>query len=303
MFAPDPAHLDTLEFSGLDESELKRRALFSRDGIDLYAHELSFVRRRVTGKQPDLPSLIVLPDGPATLESYDDFIEQLSDRFNIAIVEVPGFGFSYATSPSALEFETTCKILAAAIDDLSLPNAVLVGACVQGLMAARIAELIAHTLAGVIIAQTGDFDAEVDWAKHAIDTKGNLAQPYTGQLSFRFARERATVDWWSAFVAGPQLDLDTFQTEARKVLRCGCSYALASQIQKWGATNPRPEFSAAVPVAIIWGLADPSHINTDKQSIRRYFPEALYLEHEGLGHFPDLEAPELFAETALKLID
>lgn len=298
----DPAILDTLAFSGLDETEMQRRAVLSREGIDLFKHEMSYVRRRIIMNSTELPGLIVLPDGPATLESYDAFIEELSDRFNIAILEVPGFGFSYALSPDALEFDATCHILSAAIDDLKLRQAVVVGACVQGLIAARIVEINPTLLSGLIIAQTADFENEIEWANKAIDTHGNLARPFEGQIGFRLARERATVDWWTPLVAGPKLQLQEFQAEARKVLRCGCSFALASQIQKCNTTTPPPVLCPSIPTTVIWGNADVSHTHTDKRSILHCVPGAEYIERDDLGHFPDLEDPELIARVAKKLL-
>ena len=158
-------------------------------------------------------------------------------------------------------------------------------------------------LAGLIIAQTADFAGRscLDEERDRY-TWQSCAKPFEGQISFRLARERATVDWWAAFVAGPKLPLEEFQEEARKVLRCGCSYALASQIQKFGAMDQLPEFAPQVPTAVIWGLTDQSHQATDKRSVLRYAPDAIYIEREDLGHFPDLEEPELIAEIAGGLI-
>lgn len=302
MACVDPCILDTLPFSGLDEQEMRRRALASRDDTDLFEHELSFVRRRCPAIKPELPSLILLPDGPATVESYDALMEALGDRFNVAVIELPGFGFSYARAAQALEFEDTCTILTLAIADLKLPRAVLVGACIQGLVAARIGELAPELFAGLIVAQTADFEGEMRWASESIDMHGNLAEPFQGQINFRLARERATVDWWSAYVAGPKLPLEDFQTQARKVLKCGCSYALASQIQKWQAMDVVPEPKPGLPSAVIWGTSDKSHAGTDKRSILRYLPDADYVERDDLGHFPDLESPQLIAEIAHALL-
>jgi pimeloyl-ACP methyl ester carboxylesterase len=59
----------------------------------------------------------------------------------------------------------------------------------------------------------------------------------------------------------------------------------------------------SVPTAVIWGLEDKSHANTDRRSILRFAPNASYEEIDDLGHFPDLENPELIAQTALRLLD
>lgn len=295
----DPAILDTLGFSGLDEATFRARAVAGRPGLGLFEHDLSFIRYRVHGRDADKPTLAFLPDGPATIESYDDLIAKLEDRFNIAILEIPGFGFSYPTAAEALDFEASCQILAQALVSLDLPRVVLVGPCIQGLFAARISEILGDELAGIIIAQTGDFAVESKWVYEALGGAA-LAVPFEGQIGFRLARQKVSIDYWIPFAAGPNAPVAKLQDEARKVQACGCAYALASQVQKLRVV---PEtLSVSIPAAILWGLADRSHANTDRQSVRRYAPAARYEEWEGIGHFIDIEAPEKIAEVAARLL-
>jgi pimeloyl-ACP methyl ester carboxylesterase len=296
----DAAILDTLAFSGLDEATFRARALASRPDLGLYEHELSFVRHRVTGRDPAKPTLAIIPDGPATIESYDGFIETLGDRFNIALLELPGFGFSYPKQGAAMGFEETCQILAAALTSLNLPKVILVGPCAQGIYAARMSEIMGDALAGLIIAQTGDFAAEGKWV-NAVLGGAVLAQPFEGQIGFRLSREKTSIGYWIPFAAGPDAPVAMLQEEARKVQHAGCCYALASQIQKLADGTAR-EPLVTIPAAIIWGLSDKSHANTDRQSIKRYAPNAQYIEWDGIGHFTDIEAPEKLAEVALSLL-
>jgi pimeloyl-ACP methyl ester carboxylesterase len=297
----DPAILDTLAFSGLDEATFKVRALESREGLGLYEHELSFIRHRVVGRDPAKPTLAILPDSPATIESYDGFIATLKDRFNIAILEIPGFGFSYPKVAEAMGFEESCHILADALRALDLPRVVLVGPCIQGLFAARIAEIMGNELAGVIIAQTGDFQEEGKWV-FAVLGGASLAQPFTGQIGFRLNRQKTTIDYWIPFCAGPNAPVAMLQDEARKIQHAGCCYALASQVQKLGVAGS-PALNVTIPAAILWGTADKSHAQTDRHSVQKYAPSASYDEWEGIGHFIDIEAPEKLAETAMALLD
>ena len=115
---------------------MRERSLETRSGLDLFEHERSFVRRRVIGNTADKPTLVVLPDGPATIESYDGFAETLAPRFDIVLLEPPGTGFSFPKSEKALEFE----------------------------------EIIPEYLAGLIIAQTGSFQAEQEWFDDVLDS-------------------------------------------------------------------------------------------------------------------------------------
>lgn len=300
MTSLDPAVLDTLAFAGLDEATMRRRALESRPGLVLFEHELSFVRMRIVGKDRVKPSLAILPDGPATIESYDALIEKLSDRFNLAIIEIPGFGWSYPRDPAALEFEHTSQILVAALRSLGMPRTVLAGSCIQGLIAARMAQILGGELAGLVIAQTSDLATEAAWANEALGGRV-FGIPFAGQVRFRLRREFTSVDWWIEHAAGPTAPVAQLQAEARKILRAGCCYALASQMQKF-ADASLADAAIDVPTAILWGLADASHQTTDRASVRRYAPQADYQEWEGIGHFVDIEAPERLAEVAVALL-
>jgi pimeloyl-ACP methyl ester carboxylesterase len=297
--AIDPAILDTLAFSGLDEATFRERAMATRPDIGLYEHDLSFIRYRVTGRDPAKPTLAILPDSPAVIESYDGFIAALEDRFNIALLEIPGFGFSYPKKPQAMGFEESCQILVAALASLDLPRVVLIGPCIQGLFAARMAEIMGNALAGVIIAQTGDFAEEGKWVYKVLGG-AVLAEPFTGQIGFRLNREKTSIDYWIPFAAGPDAPVAMLQDQARKVQHAGCCYALASQVQKLGVV---PEtLNVIIPSAILWGLADRTHATTDRASVRKYAPGASYAEWDGVGHFIDIEAPEQLAAAALALL-
>jgi pimeloyl-ACP methyl ester carboxylesterase len=298
----NPAILDTLAFSGLSEAEMRQRALASRPDCDLWEDERSFIRRRVVKGPKDSPSLVFMPDGPAMLESYDALIETLKDRFTIAILEIPGFGFSYPKKPEAMGFEDSAQILAAALQDLNLHQVILVGPCVQGLIALRMSEIMGDALAGLIVAQTGDFEAARAWSTKALDKTGLLQTPFHGQIGFRLSREGATIDWWMPYAAGPKFDLATQQATARDVQHAGCCYGLASQMQLWMGTDANIQMTATVPTAILWGMADKSHAKTDHRSILSYAQDADYQEHADLGHFVDLEDPELIASAALRLL-
>lgn len=300
MNSLDPAILDTLAFAGLDEATMRQRAVAGRAGLALFEHPLSFVRSWTGPIDPDLPCLAILPDGPATIESYDGLVAALAGQFNLAVIEIPGFGWSYPRKPQALEFDETAMILVDALRALALPRCVLVGPCIQGLIAARMAQVMGDELAGLIIAQTGDLAAEADWINGALGGD-KLALPFAGQVGFRLAREKISVDWWLPHCAGPNAPLAQLQEAARKVQRDGCCYALASQVQKFRAATLADD-AVQVPTAILWGLADASHQQTDRNSVRRYAPRAHFEEWEGVGHFVDIEAPERLADVARLLL-
>lgn len=290
MTAPptDPGWLDTLEFAGASRAEIERYALTSRPDLRWFEHPTSLVRLRVPDGAGAKPVAVFLPDGPASIESYDAVIATLSDAYDVVVIEIPGFGYSWPLTPQALTFDGCVAATAAALASLDLPPVVLVGPCVQGLVALALARLHPDLVRALIVGQTGDWAAEVAWGP-AIGPRGALKAPFAGQIGFRLTREKGAVDWWAAFAAGPDFDVARLQAEARTLVRHHCAYALASVTQKWFGGDA-PDLGVTLPVTAIWGLADKSHAATDRASILTCAPHARIVEVERAGHFIDLEA-------------
>jgi pimeloyl-ACP methyl ester carboxylesterase len=288
MSAVDPGWLDTIGFAGASRAEIERHALGSRPGLRWFEHPTSLVRMRVPEGVGIKPIGVFLPDGPASIESYDAVIAALSDAYDVVVIEIPGFGYSWPLTPAALSFDGCVAATAAALAALALPPVILVGPCVQGLVALALAKRHPELVAALIVAQTGDWAAEVAWGP-ALDPKGVLKVPLAGQIGFRLTCEHAAVDWWAAFAAGPDFDVAALQAEARTLVRHHCAYALASITQKWFGGDP-PDLAVTLPVTAIWGLADRSHAATDRASILTCAPHARIVEVVRAGHFADLEA-------------
>lgn len=288
LAADDAGWLDTLSFAGASRAEIAAHCLATRPGLAWFEHPTALIRIRRPERWRGRPVVVFLPDAPATIESYDAVIAGLDDAYDVAVIEIPGFGFSWPLHPKALTFDGTVAATAAAIASLGVGPVILAGPCVQGLVALGVARAEPALVTALLVLQTGDWAAEVAWGP-ALDPKGLLKGPFTGQIGFHLTRERAAVDWWAAFAAGPDFDLAALQAEARTAIRHHCCYALASITQKWfGAAAP--DLGVSQPVTAIWGLADRSHVATDRLSIRSHAPHARVVEVERAGHFADLEA-------------
>lgn len=291
----DPGWLDTIEFAGASQAEIERHALGSRPGLRWFEHPTSLVRIRVPVGAGAKPVVVFLPDGPASIESYDALIAALADAYDVVVIEIPGFGYSWPLTPEALTFDGCVAATAAAIASLDLPPVVIAGPCVQGLVALAVARRHPELVRSLLMLQTGDWAAEVAWGP-MLDPRGVLKAPFAGQLGFRLTREKAAVDWWARFAAGPDFDVAALQDQARTLVRNHCCYALASITQKWFGGDA-PDLRVDTPATVIWGLADRSHAATDRASILTCVPHARIVEVERAGHFADLEAiPTVRAE-------
>lgn len=57
------------------------------------------------------------------------------------------------------------------------------------------------------------------------------------------------------------------------------------------------------PLGFLWGLEDPVATTNVLDGLRELRPTADVLELPGVGHYPQVEEPEVFARGALRLLD
>jgi len=58
----------------------------------------------------------------------------------------------------------------------------------------------------------------------------------------------------------------------------------------------------SVPCSMLWGASDRTHGKTDALTLHECVPNARISMFDHVGHFPDLEQPEKFAELLLAQI-
>jgi pimeloyl-ACP methyl ester carboxylesterase len=56
------------------------------------------------------------------------------------------------------------------------------------------------------------------------------------------------------------------------------------------------------PLSFLWGLDDPVATTNVLDGLHQLRPAADVIELRGVGHYPQIEAPEVFARSALSLL-
>jgi pimeloyl-ACP methyl ester carboxylesterase len=126
--------------------------------------------------------------------------------------------------------------------------------------------------------------------------RGALSKPLLGQIVLQVLKRQRAPLWFEAAV-GNRLCLADFIETTDRALGGGACFCLASAFQRYLTDAPPPLEPVRQPSLIIWGEADKSHRRTDKTSSRVYCSEAKEFSFAQAGHFPELEQPELFAQT------
>ncbi|MGH8446763.1 MAG: alpha/beta fold hydrolase, partial [Solimonas sp.] len=146
----------------------------------------------------------------------------------------------------------------------------------------------------LVLMQAPDWPRELAW-KQRRDPKNILGTPGLGQLALKLLKRRRVDAWYRAALGRREL-LQPFTAATQQAFDHGACFCLASAFQRLLAGD-EPDFgSIAQPALVFWGTADRSHAGTDRASILRYLPQAQLIEwQDGIGHFPELEAPQRFA--------
>lgn len=263
-------------------------AIFSRPGIKMLDLEQSRVRVRIHGDGPT--NVVFLCDGPNVIEHYDALLALQPSEYRALVVEMPGFGCSYPKFSYSFSLEAQTAVLAAVFSGLGVSDAFLVAPCVTAYSGLQLAASRPDLVRGLCLIQAADWQDECAWAR--IIDQAFIRIPVIGQLVMALFAQRVTDKWYQAAL-GDSERVNAFSVTGRRRLAEGGCFCLASLTQRL-IGGPEPIFTARQePTLVIWGAKDRTHRGTDKQSVLRYAPTAVFQVIQDAGHSPELEQPAL----------
>lgn len=293
------ARLDTMGAGKKANSVHNAWAARSRSDIRFVkANGVTFRYREAGEGRP----IVFAADPPITLEAYDHLLRVYSKDFRTIVFELPAMGFSVPGFWQDFRFPQANDSIAAFVDLIAGEPALLAFSCVAGLgaldIAARHPALVSH----LVQIQTPSWTEEIRWKK-ARDPKNVLAKPFLGQIAMkRLARSRAPR--WLELAVGREDCVPRFCACATDALDHGAAWAMATAFQNYLPDKEPSLARVAQPTLAIWGNSDGSHRHTDRQSSLWLcdHPASRIVEHDDLGHFPELEDVELIHAEILRFV-
>lgn len=240
------------------------------------------------------PALVLAPDGPCVIEHYARLIELLSPDFRVVVFDLPGFGHSVPTASYGHRLDQGAAATLAVLDALAIERATLAFSCVNGFYAIAAAALAPRRIEHLVLSQTPGIVAMQAWTQRMIPAP--LRIPGLGQL-INFAGRRKLAAIWLGTALPRGSDRAPYDEIAQAALDDGGCYCLAGVVQGMLPTSEDDRLLrlADTPVTLLWGGADRSHRHTQPESLRTHLPQARILRYDRIGHFPDLEQPEIYA--------
>jgi pimeloyl-ACP methyl ester carboxylesterase len=264
------------------------------------------VRVRVDGDPSHPPVLLVHGIG-RSLEDWDPQYERLSAGHRVIAVDVPGFGFSDRPD-GPITLSTFAKGVLGAVDVLGETRPLhVVGNSLGGAIAMQILANRPERVASLALIDPAGFGSEVTMLLRM------LTLPVIGPLSTRrptrasakllertiFAdpalATKARIDHALAIGGQPHTGAVMRETAVHLGTARGVRPGWRRQLAAFAAQHPRPTL-------VMWGDRDrvlPAH---HLDEARRVFPHAETHLLPGIGHMPQIECPDEFADLMLPFL-
>jgi pimeloyl-ACP methyl ester carboxylesterase len=236
-------------------------------------------------------------DGPVGIEHYAALFDRVTQRRRAVCFELIGLGFSRPSASFGFTLEEQIVVTEGVLRAIGGGPFILAFSCVGAYVALGLAARCPELVDRLLLIQAPSWSEERRWARR-IDFRGRglLATPYLGQALMALGREQVASRWF-AKVLGPDASAAEFSRVAHAAMRAGAAWTLASLVQEYfGNRAELPSLRTDKPTLVLWGSADRTHRTTDRRSMQAHAPGARFVQWERVGHFPELEQPDLFCE-------
>jgi 3-oxoadipate enol-lactonase len=234
------------------------------------------------------PAIVFIHGHPFNQSMWDPQVAALTWKYRVITFDLRGYGASDVPTAEATTLETMASDINALLDHLNIPKAVIAGLSMGGQIAMAFAEQYPHRLSGLILAATfPQADTE-----EAIKTRRATADRFLQQGSVLPGGEMiAKLIAPASLKRDPDIAVKVF-TMIAHTPPAGAAAALRGRALRKDYTQSLTRIT--VPTLIIVGTEDVyTNVETAKQ-IHQSIPNSHLEIFDGIGHLPNLEAPDHF---------
>ena len=270
--------------------------------ISIHGHDMAY---RMEGNGP---ALLLLHGIAGSSRTWRDVFPRLSDRFTVIAPDLMGHGQSEKPvgDYSLGSFASGIRDL---LDVLDIDRVSVIGQSFGGGVAMQLAYQHPERCERLVLVDSGGLGREVNWMLRFMTLPGSeYLMPVIfpgfvrdwGDSLFRTINSRGVrlgrmAEMWSAYAS--LAEAENRQAFARTI---------KSVIDPGGQTvsaMDRLYLASAMPTLIIWGDRDDIIPVSHAYSAHEALPGSRLVIIEGVGHFPQIEAPELFVDALVDFLD
>ena len=260
-------------------------------------------RVRVDGN-PDNPPVLLLHGVGRSLEDWAPQWNRLAGSYRVITLDIPGFGFSSRPTES-MTLASLARGVVDTLDALGEQRPLhVIGNSLGGAVALQLLVLQPCQVASLVLVNSAGFGREVTMLLRmlALPVIGRLATRRTTRASARMLERSIFADRSlasrqrieHAVAIGRQPDSGVVMREIAGELATGRGVKDGWRAELSSAAEQHPR-----PTLIIWGDRDrvlPAH---HLETAQRLMPHAKTHLFDGVGHMPQIECPDEFADLVL----
>jgi pimeloyl-ACP methyl ester carboxylesterase len=265
----------------------------------LRIHDVAVGRHRVsTLTMGNGPDVLLLHGLGGTRASLFETAADLSPRYRVHAIDLPGFGSSSKPATGAYNARWFADIILGLLDELGIARAHIVGNSMGGRVAIEVG-LQAPERVGAL----GLLCPGVAFVRHRLHPIVRLLRPEFGMLPHTLHRSLIASQFWAMFHDRDRIDPEVASLMVEEFRRIyasrGARFAFLSSARNiyleapFGEHGFYPRLAGLEPPALfVWGSHDPLIPPAFGRHVRQWLPSAEQVVMQGCGHVPQVERPE-----------
>ncbi len=275
----------------------------------LHVRDVAVGRHRVSTLTMGRGDDVLLIHGlGGTRASMFDTAAELSRRYRVHAVDLPGFGSSSKPALGAYNAGWFADIMFGLMDELGIDSAFIVGNSMGGRIAIEMGLRAPERVRGLAL-----LCPAVAWVRRGFHPIVRLLRPEFGFLPHGFSRRLVAAQVWELFADRDAIDpavADVTVDEFRRIYHsAGARYAFLSCARNiyletpFGEGGFYPRLAELEPPALfVWGRQDRLIPAAFARHVARWLPSAEQVTLEHCGHVPQVERPEETNELIVRFL-
>ncbi len=275
-------------------------ALIELRHASIHGHDVAY---RVAGAESGAAGNVVLVHGMAgSSRTWRDVMPALARHHRVVALDLPGHGHS-APSSGDYSLGAMASGIRDLMDHLGMDRATLVGQSLGGGVVMQFAYQFPERCDRLALVSSGGLGREVSWLLRVLSLPGaDLVLPVVAP-AFVAAKGNAMSRWLGAHGVGAPRLAEMWQAYASLAdpdNRAAFLRTLRSVVDPGGqavGASDRLYLVGDMPTLIIWGSDDDIIPVDHAEAAHAAMPGSRLEIFDGVGHFPQVEAPERFVEV------